>query len=84
MQSAWRMGADFRQAKRSTACGRYSDFVPMSLMLNVASGSRPCESLEANMDERSKEYAPEYALILAMGALLMAIVFINLHTHFIA
>jgi Flp pilus assembly pilin Flp len=40
--------------------------------------------MEANMDERSKEYALEYALILAVGALLLAIVIINLNTHFIA
>lgn len=36
------------------------------------------------MDERSKEHALEYAWILAVGALLLAMVFINLRTHIIS
>ena len=36
------------------------------------------------MDKTSKEHALEYAVILGVGALLLAIVFINLETHFIA
>jgi hypothetical protein len=40
--------------------------------------------MEANMDERSKEHALEYAWFLGVGALLLAIVIINLRTHFIS
>jgi len=36
------------------------------------------------MDDKSKEHALEYALILGVGALLLAMVFVNLHMHFIA
>ena len=36
------------------------------------------------MDKTSKEHVLEYVLILAVGALLLAIVFTNLQTHFIA
>jgi hypothetical protein len=35
------------------------------------------------MDSRSKEHALEYALILGVGALLLAMVFLNLHMRFI-
>jgi hypothetical protein len=35
------------------------------------------------MDSRSKEHVLEYALILGVGALLLALVFINLQAHFI-
>jgi hypothetical protein len=33
------------------------------------------------MDIKTKEHALEYALILGVGALLLAVVFINLHTR---
>jgi len=36
------------------------------------------------MDMETKEHALEYALILGIGALLLVVVFINLHMHFIA
>jgi hypothetical protein len=35
------------------------------------------------MDSRSKEHALEYALILGVGALLLAMVFANLHLRFL-
>jgi hypothetical protein len=36
------------------------------------------------MDEKTKEHALEYALILGVGAILLAFVFVNIHTHIIA
>ncbi len=38
---------------------------------------------EAIMDNRTKEHALEYALILGVGALLLVLVFINIHSHII-
>jgi Flp pilus assembly pilin Flp len=35
------------------------------------------------MDSRSKEHALEYGLILGVGALLLVMVFVNLHVHLI-
>ncbi len=35
------------------------------------------------MDDKTKEHALEYALILGFGAVLLALVFVNLHTHII-
>ncbi len=39
---------------------------------------------EAGMDDKTKEHALEYALILGVGAVLLALVFLNIHAHFIA
>jgi len=39
---------------------------------------------EAGMDDKTKEHALEYALILGVGAVLLVIVFLNIHSHFIA
>jgi hypothetical protein len=33
------------------------------------------------MDSKTKEYALEYALILGVGALLLVLVFVNIHMH---
>ncbi len=35
------------------------------------------------MDSKTKEHALEYALILGVGALLLILVVVNLHTHII-
>lgn len=36
------------------------------------------------MDYKTKEHALEYALILGVGALLLALVFVNIHMRIIA
>jgi hypothetical protein len=33
------------------------------------------------MDHKTKEHALEYALILGVGALLLGLVFVNIHMH---
>ncbi len=35
------------------------------------------------MDSKSKEHALEYALILGVGALLLVLVVVNIHSHII-
>jgi hypothetical protein len=36
------------------------------------------------MDAKSKEHALEYAVILGVGALMLVLVFVNLHSHIFA
>ncbi len=36
------------------------------------------------MDTKTKEHALEYALILGVGALLLVLVFVNIHAHIFA
>ena len=36
------------------------------------------------MDSKSKEHALEYAVILGVGALLLVLVFVNIHSHIFA